>query len=315
MKNKKNEKRLYFVKMRLDFQISYQNWPGNTWIYRTHYYLGVKFGLNVQIDGDNVGLYLKVSDFPPSKDKMDIKCTFGIVNDNGNICRKKTFEKIFVKSELPQSWGFNNWLKTNQIHPYVVNNNLTFCVTIDNASFTNEHTNLLLSQIHQAICSDKTKVVNEALLEENRILHQTHQALEKEIEELRTQIVQIQQQRDSGDLNPMNTVASSEILKEPLLETPSKKQKIQEKTTIEMLHGIVFDEYNMQELLKLSSCLMETHTNLQQHLQDSSTCCICMDNQIDSIFTCGHRTCAECAKKVQNCPVCKKSIDKVIKIF
>lgn len=289
--------------MKFEFPINYQVWPHNRYC-KVNFYLGIKFYLDITIDGEDVGLYLHVNDFPPGKDKIHLKYSLGILNQNGNVCRKKTAEKEFLKSDLPQTWGYRKWLKMNQIHPYVVNNVLTFCVTIDESSFGFEHSNYLLTQIHQSLCSDRTKVFNEALAQENRTLYETNNALETEIQELRVKLESTNEMKDVQNVQDVD-----------VKNTPSKKQKIQEKTPIEVINGIAFDDYNLQELLKLSSSLVDTNARLQQYLQESATCCICMENQIDSIFTCGHRICSDCARKVQECPVCKKPIDKVIKIF
>ena len=38
-------------------------------------------------------------------------------------------------------------------------------------------------------------------------------------------------------------------------------------------------------------------------------CCICMDNNQDMIFNCGHGTCSVCSPQLQNCPFCRQQIN------
>ena len=54
-----------------------------------------------------------------------------------------------------------------------------------------------------------------------------------------------------------------------------------------------------------------------QRLQEEKLCKICMDAEMDTLFLpCGHLcSCGRCAKKLRECPVCKKRIRILQKIF
>ncbi|KAJ0629422.1 putative transcription factor C2H2 family [Helianthus annuus] len=44
-------------------------------------------------------------------------------------------------------------------------------------------------------------------------------------------------------------------------------------------------------------------------------CPICLTNQKDMAFGCGHQTCCECGQTLQLCPICRKSIETRIKLY
>ena len=52
-------------------------------------------------------------------------------------------------------------------------------------------------------------------------------------------------------------------------------------------------------------------------IKDALTCRICMDNEIDAMFSpCSHITsCQVCAEKCERCPLCRADIDSVKRIF
>ncbi|CAH1773055.1 unnamed protein product [Owenia fusiformis] len=57
---------------------------------------------------------------------------------------------------------------------------------------------------------------------------------------------------------------------------------------------------------------------LQQQLQDikDQTCCpVCMDRLKNMIFMCGHGTCQNCGDRMQECPICRKSVDKRVLLY
>jgi len=61
----------------------------------------------------------------------------------------------------------------------------------------------------------------------------------------------------------------------------------------------------------------EEQTLNAQNISDSDLCKICMDMETNSvILECGHlAACFECAQKLLRCPICRKSISRVVKTF
>ncbi|XP_005102534.2 E3 ubiquitin-protein ligase MIB1 [Aplysia californica] len=57
---------------------------------------------------------------------------------------------------------------------------------------------------------------------------------------------------------------------------------------------------------------------LQQQLQDikDQTCCpVCMDRLKNMIFLCGHGACQLCGDRLNECPICRKSVEKRILLY
>jgi len=57
---------------------------------------------------------------------------------------------------------------------------------------------------------------------------------------------------------------------------------------------------------------------LQQELQEIREqvhCPICMDRLKNMVFLCGHGVCQNCGDRVQECPICRKQIEKSIILY
>ncbi|GFR82022.1 myosin regulatory light chain interacting protein a [Elysia marginata] len=53
-----------------------------------------------------------------------------------------------------------------------------------------------------------------------------------------------------------------------------------------------------------------------EHLEDSLTCCICMDKQVCVVLCpCGHMTCDECSNLIEQCPQCRTEVERFQKVF
>ncbi|GLU11357.1 hypothetical protein SLE2022_281120 [Rubroshorea leprosula] len=48
---------------------------------------------------------------------------------------------------------------------------------------------------------------------------------------------------------------------------------------------------------------------------DGQLCIICFSNPRDMAFGCGHRTCEECSRNIQTCPICRSPIQIRIKLY
>lgn len=47
----------------------------------------------------------------------------------------------------------------------------------------------------------------------------------------------------------------------------------------------------------------------------SQSCTICLSNEKDLAFGCGHMTCRECGSKIRKCHICRKKITDRIRLF
>nr|GEX20065.1 hypothetical protein [Tanacetum cinerariifolium] len=48
---------------------------------------------------------------------------------------------------------------------------------------------------------------------------------------------------------------------------------------------------------------------------DNQLCPICISNQKDMAFGCGHQTCCDCGKDLELCPMCRNRIGTRIKLY
>lgn len=84
-----------------------------------------------------------------------------------------------------------------------------------------------------------------------------------------------------------------------------------------------------ESILNDKSTILSTSTNctsressdvqkLQQQLNDMkehTTCPICLDKFKNMIFLCGHGTCQMCGDRMNECPICRKEIQKRILLY
>ncbi|WAR13370.1 MYLIB-like protein [Mya arenaria] len=51
-------------------------------------------------------------------------------------------------------------------------------------------------------------------------------------------------------------------------------------------------------------------------ISETYTCCVCRDNELSAVLVpCGHPTCYDCAKQLTDCPMCRRKIDSVQRLF
>ncbi|KAI4333254.1 hypothetical protein L6164_018087 [Bauhinia variegata] len=48
---------------------------------------------------------------------------------------------------------------------------------------------------------------------------------------------------------------------------------------------------------------------------DAEACAICLTNEKDMAFGCGHMSCRDCGSKISKCPICRKKITSRVKLF
>lgn len=79
---------------------------------------------------------------------------------------------------------------------------------------------------------------------------------------------------------------------------------------------IEIQKKNNDELAKQLKVEKRKNDELTKQLKKKE-CVICMDNDADYAITpCGHMCiCSECGPKINNCPICRKKVDFVLKIY
>ncbi|KAK4804078.1 hypothetical protein SAY86_003895 [Trapa natans] len=58
-----------------------------------------------------------------------------------------------------------------------------------------------------------------------------------------------------------------------------------------------------------------TETTHSSSASDNNLCPICIDNDKDMAFGCGHQTCCECGERLETCPICQSFIQMRIKLY
>ena len=59
----------------------------------------------------------------------------------------------------------------------------------------------------------------------------------------------------------------------------------------------------------------EAKEEAEERMRDERQCPICLDNDKNCMFNCGHRACMECAQKLDVCPVCREPVTSRTQVF
>lgn len=80
---------------------------------------------------------------------------------------------------------------------------------------------------------------------------------------------------------------------------------------------INLSDYNSFDLRAFQSKFSKLQSRISQKLLDLQTCNICYVEEIDSVYIpCGHKcSCSLCSSKLKSCPICRKQIKNVVKIY
>ena len=79
-----------------------------------------------------------------------------------------------------------------------------------------------------------------------------------------------------------------------------------------MSHPSWFLDDDVNILQNYLTRIEQSNPPLYQRLLDlignSTECCVCLSNDTDTIFHCGHGTCSECQGRLERCPLCRQHI-------
>jgi len=123
-------------------------------------------------------------------------------------------------------------------------------------------------------------------------------------------------QRKSSSKLP--SVPSITIFNYPSLDLlPRTDQAISNKTSKSntLLQPITFPQQTQQPIQETNQ--NGIGENKEDHTKDDSSCVICWDSIPEAVIVdCGHLcVCMECTKGLNKCPICRKDIILVIKVF
>ncbi|KAK8464330.1 hypothetical protein PHAVU_011G179600 [Phaseolus vulgaris] len=109
---------------------------------------------------------------------------------------------------------------------------------------------------------------------------------------------------------------SQEAAKMAMKEVEAVRQEIQEKRE----HSQHLKENFRRDLIFAESRATIAEEKLSElykkiRMSDYKLCSICLSNDNDLAFGCGHMTCRDCGSKLSRCPICRELITNHIKLF
>ena len=96
-----------------------------------------------------------------------------------------------------------------------------------------------------------------------------------------------------------------------------KNKPYLELSFIDFLMFVVFSGNNFQTSTVNLLFYFQALEEKLVRLEESFLCCICRDSEIaTALCPCGHVTCcSECSEKLTECPLCRKKIEHIQRIF
>ncbi|XP_019449298.1 PREDICTED: uncharacterized protein LOC109351998 isoform X2 [Lupinus angustifolius] len=95
---------------------------------------------------------------------------------------------------------------------------------------------------------------------------------------------------------------AAEVVRQELQEERERVQRLKENVRIAQSRAS-FAEAKLSDL----------HKKIKS--KDYKACAICLTNEKDLAFGCGHMTCRDCGSKLSKCPICREHITSHIKLF
>ncbi|CAJ1978377.1 unnamed protein product [Sphenostylis stenocarpa] len=148
---------------------------------------------------------------------------------------------------------------------------------------------------------------------EKRKLEEHVQYLESECDNLKKVL---QEEHKLAQRLAVESGKSHEAAKLAMKEVEAVRQELQE----EREHSQRLRENFRRDLIFAESRAAFAEAKLSGlykniRMSDYKVCSICLSNDKDLAFGCGHMTCRECGTKLSRCPICRKQITNLIKLF
>ncbi|XP_027908981.1 uncharacterized protein LOC114168389 isoform X2 [Vigna unguiculata] len=148
---------------------------------------------------------------------------------------------------------------------------------------------------------------------EKRQLEEHVQCLESECADLKKVL---QEEHKRAQRLTVESGKSHEAAKIAMKEVEAVRQEIQE----EREHSQHLKENFRRDLIFAESraaIAEEKLSDLYRKIRtsDYKICSVCLSNDKDLAFGCGHMTCRDCGSKLSRCPICREQITNYIKLF
>lgn len=155
-------------------------------------------------------------------------------------------------------------------------------------------------------------VVQESIAEKRK-LEEDIQSLESECADLKKQL---QEEHKHAQRLTMESDKSREAAKIAMREVEAVRQELQE----EREHAQRLKENFHRDVIFSESRATFAEAKLSDlyrkiRMSDYKVCSICLSNDRDLAFGCGHMTCRDCGSKLSKCPICREQITNHIKLF
>ena len=112
-------------------------------------------------------------------------------------------------------------------------------------------------------------------------------------------------------------MAQSKKCAQELQRTKAELSKVQRDMSVIKGERRVVSKMSIEELQELQGTLMDAMKNVQRSMKeafetkyDCSICCSKPKSVV--VIPCGHFLCRECVERVEQCPMCRGSIDNVV---
>ncbi|KAK7256993.1 hypothetical protein RIF29_30647 [Crotalaria pallida] len=103
------------------------------------------------------------------------------------------------------------------------------------------------------------------------------------------------------------SVGFDEATQSPLRIFEEKRQKL--------AYAEVKLDYPERKVTKPDDQVLQTTTLTRYPTYTRQACAICLTNEKDLAFGCGHMSCRDCGSKIRKCHICRKKISNSIKLF
>ncbi|KAF7835777.1 trichohyalin-like isoform X1 [Senna tora] len=164
-----------------------------------------------------------------------------------------------------------------------------------------------------AIAERECAELKRMLEEKEEVVHAMARVAKRQVEEIGKQLIGAQ--KDVAFATTRAGIAEN--------ERGQMKRELQEKLELVQLLKLECRETRQNAMRKMEEKELELANALNDAVAAAAecraaaaeACAICLTNEKDMAFGCGHMTCGDCGVKMSMCPICRKPIINRLKLF
>lgn len=261
-------------------------------------YLGNYYWISFEKNEDNwVGIFLHPQ-MRALQTEITLSWSFGILNENGNICRRQKIDDHTFKRTRLLGYGYTKWMEKSTLEKYKKNNEYKVIVDFSDVKMKSDLAHIL-TKLYERVTTDESVEINRRLEDEIKSLGQKNIDLMEENALLKTQIASI--------------IPREKPHKEEDVILPNDHEC--PKFTIDTIRDFDISKLEFKDLKNLSDVLFDLNKRVSEEINSHSTCKICMENDNNAVMNCGHIICMDCSKKIEICPHCREKVTNVIQTY